>query len=424
MTSRTDDPGNPHPGLSFRAFVAMVAAMMALNALAIDSMLPALPQIGRSAHIANENDQQWIITAYLLGFGAAQIFHGPLSDRFGRRPVLISGLAAYVVFTLICTLTNSFLVLVISRGLQGIGSAASRVVAVSLVRDCYSGRQMARVMSLAFIVFLLVPILAPSIGQLVLLVASWRLIFGLLALFGIILLIWVALRLPETLPPERRLGIRPSEIVAAWRVVVSDRSSVGYTIAMTVMQGGLFGFLNSVQQIMSDDLHKPAALPFVFASIGGCMAIGSFLNSRIVERVGTRRVSHTAIFGVLAIAATHLLVSVTGHETVYSFALLQGLTMLAFALCSANFGAMAMENLGSVAGAAASLQGFTSTVLAALLGFAIGQNFDGTTVPLTAGMTLATATAIIVVLITERGRLFRPHHPAPSPAPSTALSVE
>ena len=399
------DPASPHPSLSFGAFVAMVAAMMALNALAIDAMLPALPAIGAALHVPSPNDRQWVITAYLLGFGVAQIVHGTVSDRVGRRPVLLIGLAIYVLFSLVCAFTTDFTLLIVARVLQGVGSAASRVIAVSLVRDCYSGRRMARVMSLTFIVFLLTPILAPGIGQLVLLVGQWRWIFGLLGLFGVLVLAASALYLPETLPPERRRAIDPAAILVSWRIVATDRMSLGYTIALTLLSGALFGFINSVQQIMSDAFAAPKALPIVFALIGGSMAVGSLINSRIVERVGMRRVSHAALLGFLAFSAVHLFVAANGWETLTSFTFFQVAIMFCFALCSANFGAMAMEDVGAVAGAAASLQGFASTIGGALIGFVIGQQFNGNTAPEAMGFTVVGLGAVIAVLVTERGRL-------------------
>lgn len=403
---------SPHPGLSFGAFVAIIAALMALNALAIDTMLPALPAIGDALHVARENDRQWVITAYVLGFGAAQLVYGTLSDRYGRRPVLIGGLVAYVAFSAIATLATSFPLLIAARAVQGVAAAAMRVVAVSIVRDCYSGRAMARVMSLAFIIFLLVPILAPTLGTLILLVAPWRWIFGALAILSAILLAITWAKLPETLPPARRRAISLAEIASASRIVLTDRLSLGYTLALTLISGGMFGFLNSVQQITADVFARPQALPLIFAAIGSAMAAGSFLNSRIVEAVGTRRVSHSALIGLIVCSATHLAITLAGWETVVSFTVIQALTMFCFSLCGPNFGAMAMERLGEVAGSAASLQGFFSTIGGALGGFAVGQMFDGSTVPMAAGFTLFGVTALAAVLLTERGRLFRPHNAA------------
>ena len=181
----------PHPGMGFRSFVVMIAFMMAVNALAIDSMLPALPAIGHALGVASENERQWVVTAYLLGFGVSQLAYGPLSDRYGRRPLLLAGLALFVVFSIAAAFASSFAMLLAARAMQGIGSAATRVLSVSIVRDCYAGRRMARVMSLTFIVFLTVPILAPSIGQLILIVAPWPWIFGALAIIGGVAALWL-----------------------------------------------------------------------------------------------------------------------------------------------------------------------------------------------------------------------------------------
>ena len=232
---------------------------MAVNALAIDSMLPALPAIGHSVGIGvgDENQQQWIVTSYLLGFGAAQIVYGPLADRFGRKPVLLAGLAIYVLFSGAAAFSTTMPVLLLARVLQGVGSAATRVLAISVVRDCYSGSQMARVMSLSFIVFLAVPILAPSIGQIIMLFGPWRLIFGALTLFGFSVAIWTAIRLPETLHPADRLPIMPSRVLEAFRLTLTNRLAVGYMLAMALVLGALFGFINSAQQVFAETLSAP-----------------------------------------------------------------------------------------------------------------------------------------------------------------------
>lgn len=403
---------SPHPGLSFRAFVALVASLMMLNALAIDMMVPALPAIAGSLGVGRPNDQQWIITAYVLGFGAAQLIHGTLADRFGRRPVLLFGLGGYIGFSLLATLAWSFPLLIAARVAQGIAAAATRIIAVSIVRDCYAGRTMARVMSLAFIVFLLVPILAPTVGALVLLVAPWRGIFGVLTAIGLAVLLFAGPRLPETLPPERRRAITPAAIMASFRIVAADRVSTGYTVAATLLAGSMFGFLTSVQQISYVLAGNAEALPLVFVAVGSAMAVASWLNSRIVEAVGTRRVSHSALIAFTLVSLAHLAVARAGLETIGSFALFQALAMASFALCGSNFSAMAMERLGHVAGAAASLQGFVGTFGGALIGSAIGQSYDGTSVPVAAGYATLGIVAILAVLVTERGRLFRPHFAA------------
>ena len=399
--------------LGFVEFVCLIALMMALNALAIDSMLPALPHIGDDLGVANANSRQWVVTAYLLGFGGAQLIYGPLADRFGRKPVLLVGVGLYVVFSLLATLAPTFDMLILARIGQGLGSACTRVLAVSIVRDRFEGRTMARVMSFSFLVFLGVPILAPSIGQMIMLVGPWRWIFAGLGLVGVGLIVWASLRLPETLKPEDRLPIQMRRLASAYRVAVTDRTAVGYTLAMTAITGALFGFINSSQQIFADVFDAEAAFPAIFALIAGGIAVASLVNARLVVKLGSRRISHTALIGFTAISAIHAVVAISGHESIWTFAVLQTLTMFCFGLIAGNFGAMAMETMGHIAGTAASIQGFVSTIVGSLLGFAVGQQFNGTTVPMAVGFTVFGLIALVCVLFAERGRLFRAHHLPP-----------
>lgn len=405
----------PKKELGFVEFVCIVALMMALNALAIDAMLPALPHIAEDLGLVNDNDRQWVVTAYLLGFGGAQLIYGPLADRFGRKPVLLVGVGIYVVFSLLATMAPTFDMLILARIGQGLGSACTRVLAVSIVRDRYEGRTMARVMSFSFLVFLGVPILAPSIGQLIMLVGPWRWIFGGLGLVGVGLIVWASLRLPETQKPEDRLPIQFSRLVSAYKTALTDRTAMGYTLAMTAITGALFGFINSSQQIFADVFHAEAIFPAVFALIAGGIAAASLLNARLVVSLGSRKISHTALIGFTSIAAIHALVTLTGHESIWTFAILQTLTMFCFGMIAGNFGAMAMETMGHIAGTAASIQGFISTIIGSLLGFAIGQQFNGTVTPMAVGFTLMGLIALACVLYAERGRLFQAHHAKPLP---------
>lgn len=414
MSPAPPSPGGPPRsgpvGPGFREFVALIALLMGANALAIDIMLPALPAIGDAVGIPTPNERQWILTSYLLGFGVGQIFYGPLSDRYGRKPVLLFGLAVYTAFGALATFATSFETLMIARVLQGVGSAASRVLAVSIVRDRFAGRQMARVMSLAFMVFLAIPMLAPTIGQGILFVAPWRWIFGVLTAFGALLIMWVIARLPETLHPDDVRPISVPAIAGAFRLTLTNRTGMGYTLAMTFTFGGLLSFINSAQQVFTGPLNAPLLFTPVFAATAGCLGIASLLNARIVERLGMRVLSHAALLGFIFFTVVHALVSWTGHETLLIFALLQGAMMFCFGLMGSNFGALAMEPLGHVAGTASSVQGFVSTTGGALLGFFIGQQFDGTTVPLTLGYVGCGLAALLAVAITERGRLLHASH--------------
>jgi DHA1 family bicyclomycin/chloramphenicol resistance-like MFS transporter len=398
-----DDVAPFRPG--FREFVALMAGLMALNALAIDAMVPALPAIGRALHVATENERQLVVSLYVFGFGTTQLVYGPLSDRFGRKPVLLAALALYVGFALACAAAGSFALLLAARMLQGAAAAASRVLVVSIVRDRYEGPAMARLMSLAFLVFLLMPVLAPSFGQLTLLFAPWRAIFFGLALFASVMLGWSLVRLPETLHPQYRRALSVASIWGAARETLTNRQSVGYTLAFTLMMGALMGYINSIQQIVFDVFRRPELIAATFAGVAGPMAVTSYANSRLVERVGTRRLAHAGLAGFTITAAVHLASAAAG-EGLFAFVVLQGLTMACFGLASANLGALAMQPMGHIAGTASSVQGTVGTIGGALLGLAIGQSFNGTTLPMIGGFALFGAAGLAVLAVTERGRLF------------------
>jgi DHA1 family bicyclomycin/chloramphenicol resistance-like MFS transporter len=395
-----------HPGMTFRSFVLFVAAIMAMNAISIDSMLPALPEIGASLGISESNQVQWVITAYLLGFGGAQIVYGTLADRFGRKPVLMVGIAIYAAASLWAALSHSLEAMMMARVLQGVGAAATRVLAVTIVRDCYSGATMARVMSLTFIVFLAAPIIAPSLGQVVVLFVSWHWIFGLLAIYGVAAFIWGWRKLPETLHPEDRIPISVKAVAGAFLLTLTTRIAIGYTLAVTLIFGVLFGFINSAQQVFAETFDAAHLFTSIFAAIAAFMAVSSFVNSRVVERLGPRVVSHTALFGFTVCAALHALTAWLGVETLLTFSLVQACLMFFFGLIVSNFNSLAMGPMGHIAGTASSVQGFISTTGGALLGFALGQQFDGTTVPLGIGFTVLALLSIGCVLFAEQGRLF------------------
>src|SRR5580692_6382459 len=241
--------------MGFVEFVILVAAMMSTQAIAIDAMIPAFPIIVKTLGVANENHGQYILTVYMVGLGIGQLFWGLMSDRFGRRPVLLGGLGLYVLAALVCGSTNSFHALLTWRFIHGL-AAASVTVSRSVVRDLYSGRHMARVMSLTFVVFLTVPVLAPSLGQLILALAPWRYIFIVFGAFASAVWLWALLRLPETLHSEYRMTLNRGHIVQAARLVLGNRESLWYTLAMTVMFGSLLAYVGMVQQIFAEVFHR------------------------------------------------------------------------------------------------------------------------------------------------------------------------
>jgi DHA1 family bicyclomycin/chloramphenicol resistance-like MFS transporter len=409
--------------IGFLEFVVLAAATMSTQAIAIDAMLPAFPVIVSALRVGDPNHGQWIVTAYMTGLGLGQLFWGILSDRFGRKPILLGGLTLYVIAALLCSLSGSFQALLAWRFVHGL-AAACVTVTRSVVRDLYSGRQMARVMSLTFVVFLTVPILAPSLGQLILFIAPWRYIFVVFALFAALVAAWGFLRLPETLHPEYRLTLTRKHVLNAAKLVLGTRASIFYTLAMMVMFGTIMAYVGMVAQIFSEVFHRPKLMPSMFALCAIFMGMAAYLNSRIVERLGMRLISHTALLLFIAVTGLHVLIAALGLEQIWTFVVLQSLTMATFSLSVSNFGAMAMEPMGSIAGIAASLQGFISTFSGALVGILIGEQFNGTTVPLAAGAMCCGLISLGFVLLAEKGRLFRAHHSSGDPKITQRTPIE
>jgi MFS transporter, DHA1 family, multidrug resistance protein len=413
-------PGRPSssPALSRREpgrpeFVALVAAIMSLNALAIDVMLPALPYMAAALDIARENDRQFVVSAYMMGFGLGQLVVGPLSDRYGRRAPLLAGIGIYVLAALLAVFAPTFAVLLALRFTQGLGAASTRVIATAVVRDRFEGRAMAEVMSLAFMVFMIVPIVAPGIGEILLQVGPWELIFAFMGVLAIAFGTWAFLRLPETLPPERRRPLTAGAILGGFRIVVSDRMALWYALAGTFTFGALFGFISTAQQIYVDVYGLGVWFPLAFAFVAGLMALSSFLNARLVGRWGMRRMAHGAILGFTGFAAVLLAASLAmdGRPPLWLFLALLSAVMFCFGWAASNMNALSLQPLGAVAGTASSVFGFIQTVGGALLGTYVGQSFDGTVVPTVTGYVVLGALATLCVLVAERGRLFGTSEP-------------
>jgi len=398
-----------HKPMGFPEFVVVIGSIMPLNPLAMDMMLPALPNIASAFHITEANRPQAMLVTFLLGFGVGQFVMGPLSDRFGRRPVLIDGMALYCIASVIAITAQSFEALLLARALQGLGTSATRVIATSIVRDCYAGRRMASVMSLAMMVFIAVPVLAPSLGQAVLLVSQWRGIFVVLMLYGVLALIWSALRMPETLPLSARKSLAIGDVLGAFRQTVTNRQTLGYALAAGGVMGALFAYVFCSQQVFTGIYGLGRYFPLAFAGIAVGTAIGGFFNARFVGKIGMRVISHGALMGFVAVAAAMLAGAKLEMMPLPLFLALSALMMFSFGLMIANFTALAMEPQGHIAGTASSLYGSITTLLGIGIGTTIGQAYDGTLLPFATGFFLCTLASLAVVLVVEKGRLFRPH---------------
>lgn len=392
--------------LSRPEFIALIAALMALNALAIDVMLPALPYMGEALGVTSENERQFVITAYMLGMGIAVLAFGPLTDRFGRRAPLLVGIAVYIVAAVVAAFAPSFALLLVLRFIQGAGAASVRVIATAVVRDRYSGREMAEVMSLTFMVFMAIPIIAPGIGQVLLLTGPWQTIFIFMGLLAAAFWLWTYFRLPETLPMTSRRPLSFSGITSGFVIVFTNRVALFYALAGTFLFGALFGFISSAQQIYVDIYQLGVYFPVAFAAMAGLMAVSSFTNSRIVRRLGMRRLSHGAMLSFTVFSGIWLAFALSGWLPLWLFFSLLSVIMFSFGWASSNMNSLSMEPLGAVAGTASAVFGFIQTVGGALIGSYVGQLFNGTTVPTALGYFGMGVLALICILVAESGRLF------------------
>ncbi len=394
------------PRIAFAELVAIVAAVMALNALAIDMMLPALGLIGRELGAPADNDRQLIIVVYVLGNGVAQLFFGPLVDRFGRRRVLLWALAGYILGSVLSVFAASFPLLLAARAFQGVTTAATRVASIAIVRDLTAGRRMAEVMSLAITIFMAAPILAPGFGQLVLFAAPWRGIFVVLLLYGVVLALWVYFRIPETQPASARTPLSPRRIVSAYGEFLRCRASIGYSLASALVFGALFSYISTSEQIFLEVFQLGDKFALAFASAAGALACANLLNARLVRRIGMRRLCHGALLFFVVVNLIHLAIVATAGDSLVLFLLFTALAFFALGFIGANSSALAMEPMGHIAGSAAAANGFAGTTAAGFLGGLIGRAYDGSTTPVVMGFAVLGLASFAVVLWAEKGRLF------------------
>ncbi|MGH6894003.1 MAG: multidrug effflux MFS transporter [Dongiaceae bacterium] len=387
-------------------FVALMAVMSSLIAFSIDAMLPALPQMAADLGIENVNHRQLIVIVLFIGLAAAQIVYGPVSDTIGRKPTIYCGFLIFIAGSLLCIFAGSFEIMLAGRFLQGIGAAGPRIVSMALVRDLYSGRAMARILSMVTAVFIIVPVIAPSIGQGLLLVADWRFIFVVLLAEGIIGLVWFAWRQPETLPQERRASFSLRRIFSAFREACRNPVTLGYTVAAGLVFGAFIGYLASTQQILQELYGLGTMFPIYFGANALAFGAASMLNARLVMKLGMRRLAGGGLAATSLLSLAFFIVTLLqgGHPPLWS---LMGYLLATFffvGVLFGNFNALAMEPMGHIAGVAAAVVGSLATITSSVLGWLLGQAYDGTVRPLTAGFAVLTILAGIVMILAERYR--------------------
>lgn len=387
---------------------ALLAFSMALTALGIDLMLPAFGAMRRDLGLDPDSTEvAGLVTTYFLGMAVGQLVYGPASDRFGRKPTLYVGYAVYGVAALAAALAPTLGLLLLARFVWGLGAAGPRVITQAVLRDTHQGDEMARAMSMIMAVFILVPVFAPTIGELVSSATSWRWLFVGCSFAAAATSVW-ALRLPESLHPEHRLELRFGRVARAARAVVSERQTLAYMLAMTLIYGAFTTFLGSSEAIIDETFDQGERFPVIFGFIGCVIGAGMLANARLVRRFSARRVVHTFLFFYLAagVAFVVLAVATDGRPALWAFLAVLTVLVLGHALLIPNGNSLAMMPMGSIAGTAASIIGATQIAVGALLGAITDQAFDGTVRPMAYGFLGYGTLAFLCVLWGEQGRLF------------------
>jgi DHA1 family bicyclomycin/chloramphenicol resistance-like MFS transporter len=393
-------------------FVALMAFTMSLVALSLDAMLPAFPDMSRDLRVMQANQIQLVVSFLFTGMAIGQLFYGSLSDAMGRKPAMYVGYCLFLAGCALCMAATQFHLMLAGRLLQGIGAAGPRTVAVALIRDRYHGPEMARVMSFILTVFVLVPVFAPALGQLILLISGWRAIFTALALLALMAMTWLATRQPETLPRAMRMPFTLRKVGAAFREVLGNRVVVVAMIIAGCVSGMFLGYLNASQQIFQVQYGLGRWFPLYFAILAIAVGCASLLNTGLVMRFGMHRLADLALSALMILSWLFLglVWQHGGHPPLWLF---MGSCLAMFfciGLLFGNLNSIAMEPLGHVAGTAASVIGSSSTLLAVVLGYLIGHAFDGTLMPVALGFALLATLSRLLLLRVKSSWRAHPHH--------------
>lgn len=380
-------------------FVALMASLMAIVALSIDALLPALPEISESLGVTNTIDNQLLITLIFLGIGCGQLVFGPLSDSFGRKPIVYAGFIIFIIASIICLTTKSFEIMLFGRVLQGIGISAPRTMSISMIRDSYHGDFMAKIVSIVVMVFILVPVIAPSLGQILLYFYSWKAIFLVNLVFGLLVMFWFWFRQEETLPKARRIVFSSHLFWDGVKEFFKYKDAVGFTLISGFITGSFIVYLSTSQQIFEQQYNLADMFPYIFASLAISVGFATYLNSKFVIRFGARRIAYNAAIGYTLISLIYVMLYWTGHNP--SIVVLIGFFALQFfavGLLFGNLRALAMEPLGHIAGIGAALNGFISTVMAVPIANYIGSFVKTSVLPLFIGFTVFGLLSVLVFL--------------------------
>ncbi len=391
--------------ISSGEFTLLVALMMSIVAISIDALLPALGFIGQEINLSHPNQIQYVISALFLGMALGQLVCGPLSDATGRKKVLYGGIALFFCGSAICFFATSIEGLLIGRFVQGLGVAGPYVSAISIVRDKYAGNEMARIMSLVMMMFRMVPALAPSLGQAVLLISSWRYIFVLYIVYALIIGVWIFWRLEETLPKEFRIPFTRTGFIDGFKEVISSYSTMCYTLCMGLFFGSFMGYLNSSQQIFQELFNTGKLFTVYFGVLALLFGVASMVNARFVQKWGMEYLCRQATLGIIFSSAIFLALQLITTPNLWLFLAYAAVLFFCFGLVFGNVNAMAMEPMGHVAGIASAVIGASSSIISMIIGTAIGQMYDNTLVPMTCGFLILASLSMVILNLAKQRKL-------------------
>lgn len=384
-------------------FIALMASLMAIVALSIDALLPALPNIGHSLGVTKIIDNQLLITMIFLGLGCGQLIFGSLSDSFGRKPIIYIGFAVFIIASIICVTTKSFEMMLFGRILQGVGLASPRTLSISIVRDLYSGDYMAKILSIVVMVFILVPVIAPTLGAFLLHFYNWESIFYINLVYSTFIMFWFWKRQPETLPKERRIRFSSHLFIDGFKEFVKYKEAVAFTLVSGFITGSFMVYLSTSQQIFENQYHLADIFPYIFASLAVSVGLATYLNSVFVVKYGMMRIAYLAIIAYVSISVLYVILFWSGNNpSIYILVGFFALQFFSIGFLFGNLRALAMQPLGHIAGIGAAINGFVSTVMAVPIANYIGNFVKVSVLPLFIGFSLFGILSLVVFILLKR----------------------
>lgn len=380
-------------------FVALMASLMSIAALALDAILPALDAIGLTIGITDAVDNQLLVVMLFLGLGIGPLFFGPISDTKGRKPIVYMGFVVFILASFICVYAKSLEVMIVGRILQGIGLSAPRTICIAIIRDMYNGDYMARIMSFVTVVFILVPVIAPTLGKLLLDSYNWQSIFYVQILFSILVSLWFWRRQPETLSPEHKKAFTGASFVSGCKEVIQNKITMGYTVISGFIVGSFLVYLSSSQQIFEVQYNLKELFPYLFAATASSVGASIYLNGSLVLRFGMKRLVKVSLYAYFGIPLLYVLLFSSGVNP--GIGVFIGFCCIQFGAVGFLFGnlrALAMEPLGHIAGMAAAITGFITTLMAVPISIYIGSHIKTSSLPLFIGFLCCGALSLGIFL--------------------------